>query len=396
MNPSVISPTSRGRSGEVFGLYDFGLTPEQEIRAARLHSENIIVDMMFSGPCGYRTYNAEMEKDLRAEWDGTHNAYEVMFRSMKMPGRLAIGGSFATYKDCWDQSGVTAGSRNLEVGSYEALAHLGTHYTAEFDHLPWLIKALAAADIRRAKAEGKHAAYFYCQPLTPVSTDLRLLDMAYDMGLRMMQLTYNNLNFIGAGCTERTDAGVSNFGITVIRRLNSLGVIVDTSHCGRQTTLDACESSTAPVFACHTSAAALCPHVRAKSDEELRAVAATGGVIGVYALPSFLSKEKKASVEAMLDHIEYIANLVGWDHVGLGTDWPMQMPNWLADEVLKPMLLNAGFREEQIGTSNLIGFDDYRDFPNFTRGMVKRGFSDDQIKGILGENFMKVFEAVCG
>jgi membrane dipeptidase len=116
----------------------------------------------------------------------------------------------------------------------------------------------------------------------------------------------------------------------------------------------------------------------------------------VYALPAFLGTNRQASVEVMLDHIQYIADLVGWDHVGFGTDWPMQLPKWLAEVVLKPLLLNAGFREEHIGLGNLVGFDDYRDFPNFTRGLVKRGFADQQIKGILGENFLKVFEAVCG
>lgn len=381
---------------EVFGRFDFGLSNDQEERARRLHAQSIIVDMMFAGPCGHRSFTEQMDREVRTCWDARHDGRETMFLSIKAPGRHAMQRNSSEYKECWDASGITAGSRNLEVGSYEAIADLGSHYTAEFDRLPWLIKALQARQICQAKAEGKHAAYFYCQPLAPVSMDLRLLDVAYDMGLRMLQLTYNNLDYVGAGCTERTNAGVSNFGIKVIERLNKLGVMVDVSHCGKQTTLDACSISEAPVSACHTSASALFRHVRAKADEELIALAGTGGIIGVYTLPCFLSEKREANIEVMLDHIEYIAKLVGWQHVGLGTDWPMQLPKWLGEAVLRPLLVKMGFREEDIRVDNLIGFDDYRDFPNITRGLVKRGFSDEQIRGILGENVLHVFEKVCG
>lgn len=379
---------------EQFGQFDFGLDAEQEERAARLHSESIIVDMMFAGPCGYRCYTKEMEDQIRAEWEKQKASSEAVFLSMLMPGRMATRGQLPDYKNCWDASGITAGTRNLEIGSYEAFARFATSYTAEFDHLNWLIKALCPSDIRRAKAEGKHAGFFYCQPLTPISSDLRLLDMGYAMGLRMLQLTYNNLDLVGAGCTERVDAGLSNLGTRVVRRANELGIIVDTSHCGRQTTLDACKTSTTTVLACHTSAAGIFSHVRAKSDEEIRAIAKTDGVIGVYAIAGFLSSKKGATIEVMLDHIEYIANLVGWQHVGLGTDWPMQSPQWLLELSLRPVLVQLGFRDEDIQLDALVGFDDYRDFPNITRGLVGRGFSDEQIRGILGENFLRAFETV--
>src|SRR5205807_2261930 len=137
--------------------------------------------------------------------------------------------------------------------------------TAQFDRLPWLVKALTADDFRRAKADGKRVGFISSQNTDGLDPGLDLLQSAYDMGLRMMALTYNNLNAVGAGCTERTDAGVSNYGARVIARMNDLGVIVDTAHSGRQTTLDACDLSTMPVVATHTSAGGLYEVDRAKS-----------------------------------------------------------------------------------------------------------------------------------
>ena len=138
-------------------------------------------------------------------------------------------------------------------------------------------------------------------------------------------------------------------------------------------------------------------HDRAKSDEELQRIAETGGYIGVYAVGMFLTDERDATVEHMLDHIDYIANLVGWQHVGIGSDWPMQTPMW-GLEMLGRYATEIGYREEHGVTApkNLIGFDDYRDMPNITRGLMARGHSDDAIRGILGENFLRVFEQVCG
>jgi membrane dipeptidase len=214
----------------------------------------------------------------------------------------------------------------------------------------------------------------------------------------MIQLTYNYMTPIGAGCTERTDAGLSNFGAKVVARMNTLGMIVDVAHCSRQVTMDACALSATPVIASHTFAQEVYAHDRGKSDEELKAISGTGGVIGVVTVPFFLGPGEGVNMEAMMDHIDHIVNLVGWEHVGIGTDWPIPMPKSLLRDVYSLLVSEVGFREEHKidTTTNLIGFDDYRDFPNITRGLVKRGYGDEQIKGILGANFLRVFEEVCG
>ncbi len=387
-------------SGKEFGSFDFGLSPEEEARAARLHAESIIIDMLYWGPVGFRSYTKEMEQKLDALWNARHDPFECSIAAITLPINMAVRGALPEFKTCWDASGVTAGTRTVDgFASFEAFALTFGTAIAQFDHLPWQIKALRADDFRRAKAEGKHAGFINTQLSAGIGMNLiNLLEPAYDLGLRMLQLTYNYMTFIGSGATERTDAGVSSYGARVIARINELGIIVDTSHCGRQTTLDACALSKAPVIASHASATGAYEHARGKTDEELRALAETGGIIGVVTVPFYLAAGQNVTIESMLDHIDYIANLVGWEHVGIGTDWPMPMPKSTLENAFAMFAVEFGFRpEDNIDTlANLIGFDDYRDFPNITRGLVKRGYSDEQIKGILGENFLRVFEQVCG
>jgi membrane dipeptidase len=218
--------------------------------------------------------------------------------------------------------------------------------------------------------------------------------------LDVVELAYNRMTFLGAGCMERYDPGLSHFGVQFVRRCNEVGVTIDTAHTGRQSTLDACWASSKPVIAGHTSAAALYECDRTKSDDELRAIAASGGVIGVYALPFFPCPpgSPPQSIELMLDHSEYIVQLVGWQHVAIGTDHPIALPPSLRRRLLLLLFESVGFRPEPTvdPTQSLTGFRDPRDLPNITRGLVSRGYTDEQIRGILGENFVRVFENVCG
>ena len=370
-----------------FAAFDFGLSPEQEERARRLHEESIVVDMLFQGPCGYRTY-ARLEP-----LEPSGDKWADYFASNQHPIRKALAGECDDFEGIWRASGLTAANRQALIGSPE-------HFSiaqAQFDRFPWLVKALKADDIRRAKAEGKIAGYISTQDTEGVDRKLTKLQQAYDFGMRMVGLTYNMQNSVGGGCTERTDTGVSNLGAALIAKMDELGMIVDTSHSGRQTTLDACELSERPVVASHTSAAGLYEVDRGKSDEEIQALAETGGVVGIVAVPPFLGPGPRVTIEAMLDHVDYVGRLVGWQHVGIGTDWPLQASRETLEAVYLPLMMESGFRpEHNLSLDNLVGFDDYRDYPNITRGLVGRGYDDEQIRGILGGNFLRVFEEVCG
>jgi membrane dipeptidase len=384
-----------------FGAFDFGLSAEDEARADHLHTEALIIDLMFLGPCGYRCFDPHMIAELQDEWERNRDGWTAYTSAFLQPIRRALQGVSSELELHWQATGIDCGNREITLDfievSFTETLRWAAATIAQFDRLPWLVKALTADDIVTAKAGGKRAGFMNAQ-YTAGMYRLEHLNLAHDLGVRMIMLTYNNANLVGTGCTDRVDDGLSNYGTRFVRRMNELGIIVDTSHCGRQTTLDACAVSSRPVVASHTSAAELYPIDRAKSDDEFRAIADTGGVIGVYAVPFFLAPGEDATINSMLDHIDYLADLVGWRHVAIGTDWPMQLPKWTLDQTSAESLHAMGFREEHnlnMGV-NLNGFDDYRDFPNITRGLVKRGYSDEEIRGILGENFLRVFRQVCG
>lgn len=380
-----------------FGGYDFGLDAVQEERASRLHRETLIIDTMFQGPCGYRSFSEEATSELAALRQEEPELITTFAAALYRPIREAVAGNSKELEETWAGSGVTGANREIDNWVPDLFGQFAAHQ-ASFDRLPWLRKALVAADFRRAHADGERAGYLSTQDTIHFGADLDLVRTACDLGLRMLQLTYNSQNLVGAGCTERTDAGVTHFGRKLIALMDELGIIVDTSHCGPRTTLDACELSERPVVASHTSAAALYPVDRAKSDDELKAIAETGGTVGIYAVPFFLGDSPGVTIEAMLDHVVYVSELVGVEHVTIGTDWPMQLPKNVLREVMAPLSATAGFRDEHKldTTATLLGFDDYRDYPNITRGLVARGFGDAEITAILGANFLRVFEAVCG
>jgi membrane dipeptidase len=340
-----------------------------------------------------------MEQELEEFWENYRDPFKATLFGGFQPQRKAIEGRFPAFKECWDASGLTAGNKFVDgFGSTEMILFSFGHNQAMFDKLPWVIKALRAEDIRRAKAEGKHAAWINTQLSRGIDMNFpKLIESAYALGLRMIQLTYNTMNFLGGGCAERTDCGISNLGEKVIGMMNELGIIVDTGHCGRQTTIDACDLSKKPVIASHTAAESVYMHNRAKSDEELKKIASSGGIIGVVTIPHFLSSKKGVGMDTWLDHVDYIANLVGWEHVGIGTDWPLAMPKEILKKAHVRFVLETGWppTDPDRTKRNLVGFDDHRDLPNITRGLVKRGYADREIKGILGENFLRVFEEVC-
>ena len=381
------------------GRYPLGLSDEQEARAARLHSESVVIDLLYWGPLSHRGYTPAMEQQLKDSYAGHRNTMTSIMEALHQPHRRALAGEMPELKDVWAASGITAGTLQLGVGDHESLLSTASYLTAVTDGLDWMRKVSVADDILQAKAQGQLAWIANCQPTVPISRDLTLLDHAHDLGLRMLMLTYNQQDHVGAGGTEVHDAGLSAFGRTVVRHLNDLRVVVDTAHCGPQTTLDACRWSTSPVVASHTSSRAVFAHDRGKSDDVLKALASTGGVIGVVTVPFFIGPPRTADLNTWADHVEHVAEVVGVDHVGIGTDWPMPGPMWSL-ELVADFAAQNGFRgeEHQIDDTGytLKGFDDYREMINLTRVLVARGWSDEDVTAVLGGNALRVFRDVLG
>ena len=218
------------------------------------------------------------------------------------------------------------------------------------------------------------------------------MDILFRLGYRVIQLTYNRRNLLGDGCSERVDGGLSKFGVAVIERMNKLGMLIDLSHVGPKATMEAIEFSKVPVSFTHANAKALCDHFRNKSDEALKAVAKRGGVIGINVISSYIQTREgvKPDIEDYYAMMDYVVNLVGVDHVGIGTDIS---PNWSAEEIRKTFEVYP----ELTGTeAHLDGLDSLIYFRDLAKGLSDRGYSSQSIRKILGENWLQLFRTVWG
>jgi len=388
------------------GRFDFDLNATQEARAAKLHRESLVVDLLSQHAGGniFAHYPEALQADFRdriAAALSTDSTMGVLAEAIYWPYEMSKQGKSDLLREWFQTCGLSCGTYGIDVhDGHDPAYNKWDALTARYADLSWLRYVTTAEEIRQAKRDGVVAFYAHAQAGYAAPPDLKWIDQAYARGLRSFMLTYNTMNKVGVGCTERVDAGLSMFGVEVVQHCNEIGLIVDVSHCGHLTTMDACRHSKKPVNANHTAARSVYAHARGKSNEALRAIADTGGVIGVVAVPYFISGERSPTIEHMLDHIDYIANRVSWRHVAIGTDWPLQAPDDVLAATLgsKAYSQQAGWREQDQRdvTRRLIGFDDCRDLPNITRGLVQRGYSDEQIRGILGENALRVFQAVCG
>ena len=265
---------------------------------------------------------------------------------------------------------------------------------------------LDAADVERTYRQGKRGIILDFQNTTPFGDQLDRVDYFHHLGVRMVQLTYNLRNLVGDGCTERYQGGLSSFGREVVRRLNARRILVDVSHCSEQVGWDALEVSTAPIVVSHSTSKAVCHHDRGKTDELAKAVADRGGFFGVVVIPGFLSEQKEPTLDAFCEHVEHLVKVCGIDHVGIGTDkagpgpgtdsmiiYPREMPS-------RPDPFDwVGFRRVEHRLTpdyHLNGFENFSDWPNLTIALAARGFNEEELRKLLGLNFLRVFRDVCG
>ena len=330
------------------------LAPEREAKAQRIHKEAIIIDGL--------TYMTAPEED--------------------------------TYLKTLIDAGITA--TNITVPKVldnfeQTVRRIADWYAVLTRFQDLFVQALTVDDIRRAKEEGKTAIIMGFQDTKPIENELKLIDIFYHLGVRIIQLTYQYQNFVGCGCGEENDPGLSGFGRDLVEKLNDLGILVDLSHCGPKTLMDAVEASSRPVACTHVSALTLCDHVRNKSDELIMAVAEKGGLIGLPSFSQFMDIRgtHSPSIIEYLDVVDYIVRLIGIDHVALGFDFE---PSWVEQDYNKAaraypeIYLDFSFKD-----APLRGLGGIEDTINVTRGLVSRGYLEEDIKKVLGENYLRVF-----
>ncbi|MEM4976941.1 MAG: membrane dipeptidase [Desulfurococcaceae archaeon] len=276
---------------------------------------------------------------------------------------------------------------------YEALHKLGEtlSFVRKNTHLE---VAFRAEDIERAKKEGKQVIMVQLEPIA-IGRDLDRINLFYGLGVRMMMLTFNSRNYIGDGCAERTDSGLSYFGLEVVGRMNELGILIDVAHCGDKTSIEAAEASKDPVVCSHSGARALYPKCkRLKSDEALKAVAEKGGVVGVFAVPNALSNKERQGLEDVLNHIDYIVNLVGVNHVAIGTDIIFGDHVAFHRELARRGVIDPSRVGMELVADYMEGIENPEEWTNIVRGLVLRGYSDEEIMKIVGGNALRVMKRV--
>ncbi|BAH39067.1 putative dipeptidase [Gemmatimonas aurantiaca T-27] len=221
------------------------------------------------------------------------------------------------------------------------------------------------------------------------------VDFFFNLGQRVSQLTYNSRNLIGNGSTERRDEGISDFGVSIIERMNQVGMAIDVSHCGDRTTLDAFELSKKPVLITHSNARVLANgHPRDKADEAILAVKKNGGVMGITGVRMFVRDREPTTIEHALDHFDHVAKLIGPEHLGVGSDIDLHgydsMPPELNKQLRNSYKGSYGFRER----IDIEGLDHPRRMFDLTEGLIRRKYSDANIEGILGGNFRRVLSEI--
>jgi membrane dipeptidase len=246
-----------------------------------------------------------------------------------------------------------------------------------------------AEDLDHAKAKQKIAVIMGLQNADEFR-EPKDVKAFFELGLRCAQLTYNSQNLIGSGSTDRVDGGISDYGVEIVKAMNEVGMLVDVSHSGDRTTLDAIELSPKPIAFTHSNCRALNNHPRLKTDEAIRKLAAKGGVMGITGVRNFVKDKEPTTVEDIVDHIDHVVKLVGIDHVGIGTDSDLMGYDHMPPDQYKQ--LKAGYKSsyafrDKIDTD---GFNHPRKMFDLTAALVRRGYNDSNIQAVLGGNFRRL------
>jgi len=276
----------------------------------------------------------------------------------------------------------------------DAMSHMA-YYNGLITEFPDLLRRVdSVADIDSLSGSGQVGVILGVQNSEHFRTvdDVRRF---YYAGQRISQLTYNTQNLIASGSTDRADGGISDYGLAIVQAMNEIGMAVDVSHCGDRTTLDAFELSAKPVLITHSNCRALVPgHPRCKTDEAIRAMAANGGVMGVTAVRNFVRGEEPTTIEHYVDHIDHIAELVGIEFAGIGTDSDLDGYDDLPPKIYEG--LKSGYKSSYSFRDkiDIEGLDYPKKIYDLTEALIRRGYDDTAIRGVLGGNFRRALGAI--
>lgn len=335
-------------------------------RARAVVERALVIDML-----------APLRLDLRED------AYAHTLGAQEIADFRASG--IDVFHNAWGLEGPQARERVTE--------HLAGWHGFLARHSDLFVLVDRAADLDSAKRQGKIAVIAGVQNAEHFrSKD----DVAFfhGLGLRCSQLTYNAQTVIGSGSTERVDGGLSDYGVAIVQEMERVGMLVDVSHCGERTTLDAIELAKGPIAITHSNCRALNEHPRLKTDEAIRKLAAKGGVMGITGVRMFVGAKEPTTIDGIVDHIDHVARLVGIEHVGIGSDADLYGYDALPPDQLKALKAaykaSYGFRER----IDIEGFDRPTKIYELTQALIRRGYSDADIEAVLGGNFRRLLGQV--
>ena len=269
---------------------------------------------------------------------------------------------------------------------------------SDIAHQDFIVRGETLDDIRRAKENGQIAFIASLEAATAIENEVDRLDILYGLGIRSSGIAYSEANTLGSGLKEARDGGLTEFGRQAVRRMNKLGIAIDISHSGDQTSLDTIEASEKPIFITHAGARGLWNTKRMKPDEVLKAMAAKGGVIGIEAAPhtTLTKAHPKHSIESFMEHFEYCADLVGIDHVAFGPDTLFGDHVGLHHYFAKQLSIKSAHGSQPFEEVEYVdGIENPAEaFPNIVRWLVKHDYSDGDISKAIGGNVMRVLEEV--
>lgn len=355
-----------------------GSQAEYSARAIRLVEDAVVVDML--NQFRFADY---AETPPRSE------------RWLRSPGSFTAA-DFETYRT----SGIRVFALGHGTSDYESAVRYHADWNgflAAYDQ--WFLRIDEAADLERARASGRVGIVLTFQSADHFRS-VADVDTFHGLGQRAVQLTYNLQNRLGAGFLERNDGGLTVFGGSILERMQKVGMAVDLSHCGDRTTLDGLAAARRPVIFSHASCRALLPgHLRCKTDEMIRGLARTGGVMGIPFIRFMIRLTEPVGLEHVLDHVDHVARLVGIEHVGIGGDVdilgnpnPMNAPAGQSPRN-QPNFDRYQYHEDADGKIGIRGLDHPRRVFDLTEGLIARKYNDADIRSVLGGNWARVLGA---
>ena len=360
--------------------YTHPVTEEQERKVQQLLADHVIVSVHDHATTFPEDISQIFEYVRQGrEWTG----YEG----------LSISGIDVLFENFMDGTALITSSAGWKWT--DVIHDIGIRYS-DVAHQEMVYFAQTIDDLYRAKPEGKIAFVGVLESATPVENELDRVDILYGLGIRSMGITYSEANGLGCGLKEARDGGLTQFGRAVVKRMNTLGMTIDTSHCGDQTALDSIEASEKPTLISHVGARALWNTNRMKPDDVLKACAEKGGVIGIESAPhtTLTAKNPLHCLDSYMEHFEYVAELCGIDHVAFGPDTlfgdHVGLHHAFASQ-LSIASAHAGVAYDEV--EYVKGLENPGEvMPNVARWLVSHGYSDEDIAKVMGQNVLRVLE----